>query len=219
MLLFICVSPAAGAAGLDAQAVNDARFEAGKAIGSKEALLVKAQVLVSRQHFSPGEIDGRPGTNFSKSLSAFALDRGLKAGKELTDDVWRELTAASADPPLVEYTISDADVRGPFADKIPARMEDMKDLPALSYVSPRELLAEKFHMSEALLSALNPGRKFDSAGEIIVVANVLRDKPGKVERIEVNKTDQTLKTFGQDGKLIAFYPVTAGSAEKPAPNG
>ncbi len=32
----------------------------------------------------------------------------------------------------------------------------MKEFPALSYTSVREALAEKFHMSEALLSALNP---------------------------------------------------------------
>jgi lipoprotein-anchoring transpeptidase ErfK/SrfK len=38
-------------------------------------------------------------------------------------------------------------------------------------------------------------------------------------RLEVNKTEQTLKAFGADGKLLAFYPVTAGSSEKPAPSG
>ena len=37
-------------------------------------------------------------------------------------------------------------------------MEDMKGLKALGYTSPREALAEKFHMSEGLLDALNPGR-------------------------------------------------------------
>lgn len=34
----------------------------------------------------------------------------------------------------------------------------MKDLKALSYTSSQEAIAEKFHMSEALLSALNPGK-------------------------------------------------------------
>ena len=214
----------ATAAGYDAQAVNEAQFENGKASANKasaakEPLLVKAQVLLSRARFSPGEIDGKPGANFSKALSAFAKDRGLQETDRLNEDVWRKLTDVSADPPLVEYTITDADVRGPFATKIPARLEDMKDLPALSYVSPRELLAEKFHMSEALLSALNPGKKFDSAGERIVVTNVAQPKLEKVARIEVNKTEQTLRAFSQDGKLLAFYPVTAGSSEKPAPSG
>ena len=221
----------------DAQAVNEAQFEAGKASSSaktskasktsssaktspaKQALLIKAQVLLSRAHFSPGEIDGKPGANFSKALSAFAKDRGLEGTDDLNENVWRELANVSTEPPLTEYTITEADVRGPFLAKIPARLEGMKDLPALSFVSLRELLAEKFHMSEALLSALNPGKKLDSAGENITVTNLAPAKLGKVTRIEVNKTEQTLKAFGPDGKLLAFYPVTAGSAEKPAPTG
>ena len=75
--------------------------------------------------------------------------------------------ASSQDPVVKEYTISDDDLRGPFAKKIPAKMETMKELPALAYTGVREKLAEKFHMSEALLTALNPGRKFE-AGETIV---------------------------------------------------
>ena len=51
-------------------------------------------------------------------------------------------------------------------------MEDMKALNALSYTSPREAIAEKFHMSEALLEALNPGKKFDRDRETVAVANV-----------------------------------------------
>ena len=202
------------------QAVNEAQFEAGKAASpAKEPLLLKAQVLLARAHFSPGEIDGKPGANFSKALSAFAMDRGLEATGKLNEGVWRQLADVSAEPPLTEYTIAEADVRGPFAAKIPARLEDMKELPSLSFVSSRELLAEKFHMSEALLLALNPGKKLDSAGERIVVVNVPQAKLEKPTRIEVNKTDQTLKAFGRDGRLLAFYPVTAGSGEKPAPSG
>lgn len=221
-------------AGFDARAVNDAQLQAGSAAAPnasrsktsppktsppKPELLIKAQILLSRAHFSPGEIDGKPGSNFAKALAAFASERGLAASDGLTDEVWRELTNGSAEPALIEYTITDADVRGPFAAKIPARFEALKHLPALSYVNPRELLAEKFHVSEALLGALNPGKTFDSAGERIVVPNVAPAKLGKVARLEVNKTDQTLRAFGSDGKLIAFYPATAGSSEKPAPSG
>ena len=54
--------------------------------------------------------------------------------------------ASSQDPVVKEYTISDDDLRGPFAKKIPAKMETMKELPALAYTGVREKLAEKFHM-------------------------------------------------------------------------
>ena len=42
----------------------------------------------------------------------------------------------------------------------------------LAYTGVREQLADKFHMSEALLAALNPGRKFETSGETIMVADV-----------------------------------------------
>src|SRR5258705_1079254 len=116
--------------------------------------------------------------------------------------------------------VSDTRVKGPFLEKLPARMEDMKSLKALSYTSPREAIAEKFHMSEGLLAALNPGKKFDRAGETIFVTNVL-NKPPKltIGRIEVDKSRQTVKAFDPSGALIAFFPATVGSEEKPTPSG
>jgi lipoprotein-anchoring transpeptidase ErfK/SrfK len=103
---------------------------------------------------------------------------------------------------------------------LPAKLEDMKNLKALGYTSVREALAEKFHMSETLLSALNAGKKFDRAGEMIFVANVA-NKPPKlaIGRIEVDKPRQTVKAFDQQGALIAFFPATIGSDEKPTPSG
>ena len=52
----------------------------------------------------------------------------------------------------------------------------MKGLKSLDYTSPREAIAEKFHMSEALLEALNPGKKFDEAGQTISVVNVIDER-------------------------------------------
>jgi lipoprotein-anchoring transpeptidase ErfK/SrfK len=96
----------------------------------------------------------------------------------------------------------------------------MRHLQALSYRSPREMLAERFHMSEDLLAALNLGRKLDVAGERITVVNVdTDDLPRKASRLEIDKSAQTLRAFDREGALLAFYPVTVGSAERPAPDG
>ena len=60
-------------------------------------------------------------------------------------------------------------------EQIAARGEGQgasKDLPSLAYTSAREKIAEKFHMSQDLLQALNPGQKFETAGDTIVVAKV-----------------------------------------------
>ncbi|MGF6307503.1 lipoprotein-anchoring transpeptidase ErfK/SrfK [Bradyrhizobium sp. i1.8.4] len=220
-LLLVSAAPAM-AAGLDTAAINDAAAPAGKLPGRHQvsAAIAKLEILLDRAHFSPGEIDGKLGENAQKALAAFAEANGLSFDKTVTADLWSKLASASEGAAIVTYTIVEADVKGPFLNKVPAKMEDMKSLPALNYTSPREALAEKFHMSEALLQALNPGQKFDKAGDTIAVANVLdAGKPAPIARVEVDKTRQTLSTFDAAGKLIAFYPATVGSTEKPTPSG
>ena len=214
------VFPAA-AARLDATAVNNAGFPTRPAPEDKiDAAVVKAQVLLDRAQFSPGEIDGKLGENAQKALRAFAKAKSLAADKALTPEIWTALMSTSNDPAITEYTISENDVKGPFLRKLPKKMEDMKTLKALDYTSPREAIAEKFHMSEALLSALNPGKKFDSAGETLFVAGVLK-KPTKstINRIEIDASRQTVEAFDPSGALVAFFPATVGSEEKPSPIG
>ena len=52
----------------------------------------------------------------------------------MTDEVWKKLTADNA-AVLTNYTITEKDVAGPFLQKLPAKMEDMKDIPKLGYTS------------------------------------------------------------------------------------
>jgi lipoprotein-anchoring transpeptidase ErfK/SrfK len=84
------------------------------------------------------------------------------------------------------------------------------------------MLAERFHMDEDLLKRLNRGKKLDEAGTTITVANV-NVKPvaldTKLDKIEVDKKHKILRALDRDGGLIAAYPATIGSKEKPAPSG
>nr|WP_206733507.1 L,D-transpeptidase family protein [Bradyrhizobium guangzhouense] len=180
---------------------------------------VRLQVLLDRAHFSPGEIDGKFGENARKALRAYAEARQLPDTDEVTDDVWKALMADDR-PLTAAYTITENDVAGPFLHKLPSRMEDMKNIPRLGYTSPREELAEKFHMSEQLLATLNPGRHFDRAGETIAVVDTSGDAaPAKADRVEIDKVRQTVKLFDTSNALIGFYPASVGSEEKPSPSG
>ena len=195
-----------------------------------DPLIVKAQVLLDRARFFPGAIDGRKGENYQHALEAFAVAQGLPATQDLNAEVWDKLQATSDKPVVTDYTITDADAAGPYVDKIPPKMEQQADLKALDYTNPREMLAERFHMGRDLVSALNPGKPLDKGGTAIIVAAVdpmALDKPKgkdlprepKVQRIEVDKGSRNVRAFGADGKLLAYYPASIGSSEKPAPSG
>src|SRR5882724_9074031 len=210
------------AAGMDAASINNAAYETSKPLteGKIDPLVIKIQVLLDRARFSPGEIDGRLGENAQKALKAFAEAKGLKPSQPLTPDMWKALAGTSSDAVVTDYKISNDDIKGPFLERLPAKLEDLRGLKSLSYTSPREAIAEKFHMSEGLLEALNPKKKFDQAGEILLVADVLRnDSKLNVDRIEVDKSRQTVKVFVASGEIVAFFPATVGSKEKPTPGG
>lgn len=208
------------------EAINSAQAAEPPAKGAAKGIgpaILKAQVLLDRLRFSPGVIDGRDGDNYRRALAAFEQSQGLPADGSIDPAVFTKLTDASPDPALVEYEIAKSDVEGPFK-AVPRRMEDQSKLERLGYASARELLAEKFHMDESLLAALNPGRSFDKAGTRIVVANVHAgtvpdDKTEKAARLEVDKKARQLRALRQDNSLIAVYPASIGSQEKPAPSG
>jgi len=205
---------------LSAETVNAAAFAGPVSRGGPDAVVLKAQVLLDRLSFSPGAIDGRPNENFAKALAAFQQARGLEPSGRLDRDTWQQLVGNGDVPALVDYEIGDADVNGPFTPRIPTGMEEMSRLDRLDYTGPVQLLAEKFHVAQNLLRELNRGRPLDRAGATIVVPNVHDARSdAAVARVEVDKANKAVRAFGADGKLVAFYPASIGSREKPAPSG
>src|SRR4051812_47803475 len=94
---------------LDAQSVNDAQWSRQIDAKGMSSAVVKAQILLDRAHFSPGEIDGKLGENFKKAISAFSAEQAVEARSELSEEVWKKLTSSSDQPVLTEYTISEDD--------------------------------------------------------------------------------------------------------------
>lgn len=221
-------SAASPAPALTREAIEAAVFEAAPtpapngqtAPAAADPAIARAQILLDRANFSPGVIDGLGGDNTRQAIAAFEKAAGLPEDGVLDAEVFRRLTAGDNGKVMADYVITAADLTGPFIGQVPADLQAMSKLATVGYTTPLEALAEKFHMTEGLLRALNPGVDFGKAGRTIIVAAVAQtDLNADVARIVVDKTERSVRAYDADGKLLAFYPATIGSSARPAPSG
>ena len=199
-------------------------------------MVLAAQVMLDTAGFSPGEIDGKAGANFGRAITAYQQSRGLGASGRMDDATMERLRQDfRGQPPTVSYTITDADVAGPFQPNIPKDLVEQSKLPSLDYRNALEAIAEKFHTSPALIESLNPGQTSMQAGTQITVPNVMASEPLPIAtdskptasanakpsgvRIVVTKRTSALTVEDANGKTLFFAPVTTGSKHDPLPIG
>lgn len=201
-----------------AQKVNDASWTTAAKLDRN--LGTKVQALLNWHQNAVGGVDGYWGKNTRKAMQTFQHAQGLSVTDTLNEETWQALTKnnkLATQPVLVNYALTEADVTIKTT-QIPASAEDKAKLDGMYYESLIEGLAEKFHMSEGYLKALNPNSSFE-VGDIITVYNPSTPNNKPVSRVVADKETQTLYAYDDKDNLLASYPTTVGSTATPSPTG
>jgi lipoprotein-anchoring transpeptidase ErfK/SrfK len=197
--------------------VNDASDVTTLSPGSSGVRVIRAQILIDRARFSPGEIDGRFGADLEIAVKGYQERHKLKPSGLVDKEVW-ELLNADTEDLLTYYTITAQDLREPLIT-IPKDVLEQAKLKRMGYQSSDERMAEKFHLSPKLLAELNPNKKFDEPGEEILVPSLHRERAARAAKVVVSKSKRTVTALALNGEILAQYPATIGGPHDPLPIG
>jgi hypothetical protein len=186
------------------------------------ALALHFQIMLDRAFFSPGILDGEWGMNAARALAFFTRPDGTarltggtpETSRTVSRDTYDRLRQAAGERPLLqEYTVTAADLRGPFTP-IPKLVYDQAKLKCLCYSSPVEELSERFHISSKLLAQLNPKVNLASlkAGTVLIVPNVLPENVASpmdtviIAKLIISKSGFWTHAVDENGTILAHYP-------------
>jgi hypothetical protein len=215
---------AGGAKGLNLALPGFERLWTGQGADSLPVLTV--QVWLDRVEFSPGVLDGEWGKNTAKALYWFQDAYGLTPTGNIDPATLQLLERLTGDwDPVVRYTVSAEDVKGPFTP-LPDDVYEKAKLPCLCYANALEGLGEKFHTRPEFLTALNGGKDLASvaAGTELQVPHIDFDgregaTADSVARIIISKRGFYTHALDASGNILYHFPSTLGSKYDPSPEG
>lgn len=188
-------------------------------LGERTKRMIAVQVLLDKSNHSPGVIDGREGANTNRAIRYYREANGLAAGDGIDGELISALVQNQGGDIFRTYTVTEKDAGTEFSDN-PEDFAAMAEEDALGYESAREMLAERFHMDEDFLAALNPEADFAKAGTKLVIVSHGDDRiDADIARVEVRKGEATVVGLDEAGKVLVSFPATIGSSKFPSPSG
>ena len=123
---------------------------------SQDRPIMQAQVVLDRQGFGPGVIDGKMGMSTENALRGYQEAKGLDTTGKLDEPTKRALKNYERIPATRVVTIPASWGQDTYSD-IPEDAAAKAEMQRLGYRSLDERLAERFHTTVEVLKELNPG--------------------------------------------------------------
>ena len=188
-------------------------------LGDRTAKMLAVQVMLDHTAHAPGVIDGYGGGNTDSAIRYFREAHGMPADGGVDAAFLKALFDATGGDVFRTYTVTEEDAKGPYK-KLPEDFADQGKVDAMGYETPAEMLAERFHMDQQFLEALNPDADFGKAGTKLVIVSHGNEKvPADIATLEIRKGEGGLVAFDDAGDIVASFPASIGSVEFPSPSG
>lgn len=190
--------------------------------------ILRLQIFLDTQLFTPGKVDGRPGEFTDKALKRYQASHGLPE----TDVGTNTLDLSSVADLYTTYTIRQEDLT--YVGALPSQPSAQSKKKYLPYDSILEFLSERFHTSPELIAHLNKPMKMSALkpGDAVKVPNVqpflieeltpvpsLPEVPEFLTRVIKIDTREKLLGVWEGDKLLASLPITPGSGHLATPPG
>jgi lipoprotein-anchoring transpeptidase ErfK/SrfK len=120
--------------------------------------IMQAQVVLDRQGFGPGVIDGKMGLSTKNALQGFQEAHGLTVSGEL-DGATKQALGQWSNIPATRVVRIPQDWGDRHYQKVPGDPAQQAQMQRLGYRGLDERLSERFHTTIAVLKQLNPGGK------------------------------------------------------------
>jgi lipoprotein-anchoring transpeptidase ErfK/SrfK len=169
--------------------------------------VLEAQIALVRQGFSPGSLDGVPGSQTRAALRAFQRKEGLPSTGEPDAATLARLGLDA--PALTTYTVTSDDLARlrPLGRTWLAKSGQDR----LDYETILELVAEKSQAHPRLIERLNPAVDWTNVppGLAVTVPNAaLPPVTEKAAFVKILLAARTLQAFGAASNLLAHFPCS-----------
>ena len=174
------------------------------------------QIALEREGFSPGVLDGKAGRKTTLATEAFQRYRGLPVTGKLDDATTAALQLPAQ--PIAPYPVTADDAQR--VTGIPNNWVERSALAYTGYDTMADLLAEKFHCTQALLAALNPRLSLGNLkpGDTLQAPLPLPGATRHARRLEIDLGAKTITALDTQGRAVALChcSVAADVAKRPS---
>lgn len=179
---------------------------------------LELQVELHRRGFSCGSIDGVPGAQTEAAIKSFQRGLGITETGRL--DRATELLLLLTAPPLMEYTITEADLAE--VRPLPATWLGKSQEPSLTYATVLERVAERWRASPKFLQKINPEITWDALqpGLVVKVPAVEESVFARLPTsLHIRLGARELTLVDDTGRVVGHFPVSIARKVEKRPQG